>query len=158
MSTNKIKADDRLSWFKGNQEALDLYNATALIAEMWDNLIDKDKEVSDEDVHKLMNAALIGLPLNPFFLKHNATFYPLLITSAASYVASTKLEKSSDPLEVEHAHMLRFSIYMMPLLAAILAGGLEHGIEMMVKCATTMMPEGVGTFLKEKGHVSNSEE
>ena len=84
-----VVAEDRLTWFNGDQQALDLYQAVVYIADKWDDLIDKDKSMEAQDVNQLMEMALITLPLNPFFLKHGQLLYPILVTSVVSYIASS---------------------------------------------------------------------
>lgn len=141
--------DMRLEWFKGDESAVALYETVRVIAHTWDDLVDKDQEVSSADVNRLMQMALVTLPLNPFFQKYSSTLYPVLVVAVVSYIASTKLERKGDDHSLELAHFLRYAIYMLPLMSMVLAGGLDHGVEMLEKGASTMIRERFEEFYKE---------
>lgn len=141
--------DERLEWFKGDQTAVDLYETVRVIAHTWDDLVDKDTEVTTEAVHQMMQMALVTLPLNPFFQKFSSTLYPVLVVAVVSYIASNKLEKKGDDHSLELAHFLRYAIYMLPLMSMVLTGGLDHGVEMLEKSASRMIRERFEEFYKE---------
>jgi nitrate reductase NapE component len=141
--------DERLEWFKGDQTAVDLYETIRVIAHTWDDLIDKDQEVTADGVHKLMQMALVTLPLNPFFQKFSSTLYPVLVVAVVSYIASTKLERKGDDHSLELAHFLRYAIYTLPLMSMVLSGGLDHAVEMLEKSAPVMIRERFEEFYKE---------
>jgi nitrate reductase NapE component len=143
------EVDARLEWFKGDKPAVDLYETVRMIAHTWDDLVDRDQEVSPEAVNELMQLALVTLPLNPFFQKYSSTLYPVLVVAVVSYIASTKLERKGDDHSLELAHFLRYAIYMLPLMSMVLVGGLNHGVEMLEKSASVMIRERFEEFYKE---------
>lgn len=40
------------------------------IVRVWDDLIDKDRPVEDEQINRMMWGTLVGLPTNPFYREH----------------------------------------------------------------------------------------
>lgn len=74
-----------LEWFGGDYEALHFLNLICQITELWDDLVDQDKEITREDIDKAMMAALIYLPCNPFYTRHSAYLTPLMISSINSW-------------------------------------------------------------------------
>lgn len=141
--------DFRLDWFKGDQQVVDMFETIRVIAHTWDDLVDKDVEVTPEAVNQMMEMALVTLPLNPFFQANSSLLYPVLITSVVSYITSTKLERKGDDHSLELAHFLRYAIYMLPLMAMIIKGGTAHGVEMLEKTASIMIRERFEEFYKE---------
>lgn len=141
--------DFRLEWFKDDQQAVDMFETIRVIAHTWDDLVDKDKEITPEAVNQMMEMALVALPLNPFFQANSSLLYPVLITSVVSYITSTKLERKGDDHSLELAHFLRYAIYMLPLMAMIIKGGTAHGVEMLEKTAPIMIRERFEEFYKE---------
>lgn len=140
----------KLDWFKGDQTALDMYNTVLMIAHTWDDLVDKDVEVTPEAVNQMMEMALVTLPLNPFFMANSSLLYPVLITSVVSYITSTKLERKGDEHSLELAHFLRYAIYMLPLMAMVIKGGTAYGVEVLEKSAPIMIRERFAEFYKER--------
>jgi len=74
-----------LEWFNGNEDALQFLNLICDITELWDDLIDQDKPISQKDINDAMMAALIYLPLNPFYREHATYLTPLMISSINSW-------------------------------------------------------------------------
>jgi len=53
-------------WLLGNKDAVRCVLDLGQIVETWDDLIDKDKPISDQDISGSFYAATVNLPLNPF--------------------------------------------------------------------------------------------
>jgi hypothetical protein len=84
-----------LEWFGGNQSAVEFVLALSTMAELWDDLTDKDKELSPQDIQSAMWAALVTLPNNEFFNTHKNWFMPLIVQAMNSYEDSVELEQGS---------------------------------------------------------------
>lgn len=63
--------------------------------ELWDDLIDQDKEIDKQQVMRVFTNLLTILPLNPFFNHHKNTFIPLIQVSINAWFDSIDLEKGS---------------------------------------------------------------
>lgn len=65
------------------------------IAEVWDDLADGDKAVPVDRVHSAFMAALIALPSNPFFVQHQQSLLPLMITGINTWHDANRLQGGS---------------------------------------------------------------
>lgn len=66
------------------------------VAEVWDDLIDKDKDVSAEDINRAFFTLLTQLPLNPFFDRFKFQLMPLMVTGINTWHDANTLETGSD--------------------------------------------------------------
>jgi len=62
--------------------------------EVWDDIIDRDNSVTDEDVHSAFTALLIELPFNPFFEQHKAALCPMIMVVITSWHAANALPRT----------------------------------------------------------------
>ena len=113
--------------FSGNEDAVRFVLDICKIADVWDNLIDKDATMSDADIHAAFWAALISLPTNPFYRANQDQLLPLFVAGITNWKAATAIERSSestgDALEI--AHVIRYGIADVVLMTAVLTSGVE---------------------------------
>lgn len=111
-----------LEWFHGNQSAVEFVKCIGHIAEVWDDLIDKDKEISDYSINKAFWECLISLPNNEFF-HHNVNFFtPLMIGWITAWTDSVKLEKGGYQ-ERAYALTLRdMYVQIVPMCVFLISG------------------------------------
>jgi hypothetical protein len=62
-----MKLQGKLEWFGGNQDALNMYRMFVDLAHIWDDLVDKDKPVSADEINQAFLTCLVYLPANPFY-------------------------------------------------------------------------------------------
>jgi hypothetical protein len=116
----------------GNRDAEEMLMCFARICHTWDDLIDKDKPVSDREINIMMWRALIELPKNPFYLRNINEIIPHAATSCIlQWMASNELEEDSPDI----ANIIRDGITVLYLHVALLCGGPEHA---MKNCARIM--------------------
>lgn len=84
-----------LEWFGGNRSAAEFVVAISALAELWDDLIDKDKDLSAEDVQSAMWAAMVTLPTNEFFNQNKTFLMPLIIQAMNCYEDSVEMEQGT---------------------------------------------------------------
>jgi len=99
----------KLEWFGGNQDALTMYRMFVDLAHIWDDLIDKDKEVTERGINNAFLICLVYLPLNPFYQLIQRDILPMWVTVVSSYEAANKFERDKDERGLEAAHMLRYA-------------------------------------------------
>lgn len=99
----------KLEWFGGNQDALNMYRMFVDLAHTWDDLIDKDKDVTEQDINVAFLMCLVYLPLNPFYQVIQRDILPMWITVVSSYEAANKFEREKDERGLEISHMLRYA-------------------------------------------------
>jgi hypothetical protein len=104
-----MNAQVKTEWFGGNQDAFQMCQALIDLSHGWDDLIDKDKPVSDNQINHLFLTALVYLPSNPFYRKIQDSILPMWITVVSAYETANHFEKEKDPHGIEIAHSLRYA-------------------------------------------------
>lgn len=83
-----------LDWFGGNQHALDFVLDIIQIAEVWDAITDRDP-IDDAQLDNAMWAAVLRLPLNPFYHKHATYLTPLIVHAINTWKDANVLAKGN---------------------------------------------------------------
>lgn len=94
------------------------------IIHMWDDLIDHDRDITDEEVWQTFWRALIVLPTNSFYARHMATLHPILVNSTLNWRASIYLERDGDERDRTFAYVMRAGYVDLMTMSALLIGGL----------------------------------
>ena len=111
-----------LEWFGGNQSAVDFLVALSSIAELWDDLVDKDKQPSRKEIDAVFWNALVTLPTNEFFNANRAFLMPLVIQSINAWQDSVELE-NGNANDRAYALTLRIiSLQIAPMIVLLLRG------------------------------------
>jgi hypothetical protein len=138
-----------LEWFNGNRAALDLYQKLVFIAHLWDDLIDKDKEVNPDDINQAFEFALVHIPTNAFYRQYFDSLSPLIYSGVMGYLVANKMEKSSDPHQVEIAHYLRYAIANIVSFSVGVLNTREDALRILPEAWKQMMPERIDEYMKE---------
>lgn len=119
-------------WFQNNEAAvlfcLDMVRAIHL----WDDLIDKDKEIKDEEVNRVFTFLMVDMPLNPFFVLNQRDIAPMMQSIILKWHTANVFEEEKEDNDIEKAYMLRAELYQLFVLCATLVGGRDWGREMSV--------------------------
>lgn len=81
-----------LDWVR-DKDAVNFILDFGEICEVWDDLIDKDKPLSDERIHNTFWILLTQIPINPFFERNKLMLIPLLISGINAWLDANDLEK-----------------------------------------------------------------
>lgn len=120
--TTYFEPDVLLRWMKGDKAAADYVELICDILHVWDDLIDKDKEVSSDGINKLFFDVLVTLPRNAFYKKHFEHLNSVLVNSISNWLVATKLEREGGDYEKSIAFILRSSYVDLVTQAAFLLG------------------------------------
>jgi hypothetical protein len=101
--------DGKLEWFGGNQDALSMYRMFVDLSHTWDDLVDKDKSVSEDAINNAFLICLVYLPLNPFYQQIQKQVAPLWMMVVSAYQTANQFERDKDPHGIEIAHNLRYA-------------------------------------------------
>lgn len=104
-----MNLEGKLEWFGGDQDALNFFRMFVEHAHTWDDLVDKDKEVSEDRINNAFLTALVYMPVNPFYQRIQAQILPMWITTVSAYQTANHFEKTKDPHGLEIAHTLRYA-------------------------------------------------
>jgi len=99
----------KLEWFGGRQDALDMFRLFADLAHIWDDIVDKDKDVNEEDINYAFLIALVYLPSNPFYKSIQTQIMPMWISVVHAFQTANFFEKNKDEHGIEIAHNLRYT-------------------------------------------------
>jgi hypothetical protein len=104
-----MNKEGKLEWFNGNQDALNIYRCFIFLLHTWDDLVDKDKEVSENDINQAFLTALVWLPANPFYRSIQNEIMPMWVVVVSSYEVANKFERDKDEHGLEIGHGLRYA-------------------------------------------------
>jgi hypothetical protein len=128
---------------KGHPDAIRFLEDITEILHLWDDLVDRDKAVSDSTINKAFWKALIDLPRNAFYAANFQTLNALLVAAIVNWEVATQMERRPDGKDDLHiAYILRSSYIDLVLGVAVILGGREHAIEMMLPARRMWHDEG----------------
>ena len=111
-------------FLKGNIEAIKFCHDLVAMIHIWDDLVDKDKEITDDDINNAFRVALVDIPLNPFYNRYREHLIPLIMNCILQWEDSNKMEKGE--LQDKHqAFILKASVLQIISYCAFIIGGIE---------------------------------
>lgn len=114
--------------FQNNEQAVQLLLLIREISHTWDDLIDQDKPVTPQQIHRAFWISLVGLKTNPFYQHYESMLLPVFETGIFNYIASIELEKTAGhPRQL--AHTARYQAGDVALVMARLIGGIDWAME-----------------------------
>jgi hypothetical protein len=138
----------------GNQAAADFLMLVTEALHLWDDLIDRDKKVSDAQVNKVFTNLLCVLPLNPFFRNFSVQLCTVAMLAIQNWHVANKAERTDQnqavdaatvPLDV--AFILRSSYIDLVTMTATFCGGTAHGQQIAGKVHNLAHREGFKNYL-----------
>lgn len=104
-----ITDETRLEWFGGNVDALNMYRMFIDLSHTWDDMVDKDKDLTEDQTNNAFLICLVYLPSNPFYQLIQRDIMPMWISVVSAFQAGNKFEKDKDEHGIEIAHNLRYA-------------------------------------------------
>ena len=143
-------------WCRGHDLAvtmlLDLFQVLHLV----DDLTDKDRVVSVQELHQALWKALITLPRNAFYMEHFALLNGTLQTAIMNWHAANRMEVSEAANAKEVAYVLRSSYNDLITVTAWIVGGDDWAQKVAYECRLRASKEGYTQYLqnldKEQRH------
>lgn len=133
---------------RGDMDAVGLVMSVVKIADVWDNLIDKDKDVSDEDINQAFWLACVEIPRNPAFRRYQLDITSVFSMGIINWHVANKLQTGDDHAK-QIAHVTRYSIADVSLYLATAIGGPEWAIEVGPELRLRSQKDKLENFLKE---------
>jgi hypothetical protein len=109
----------------GNADAVQFLYDISIFANTYDDLIDKDKSLTDENIHTLMGKMMVEMPSNKFFQDHQSEILPVITTGLLNYHAANQIEVIGELEELRVSHCLRYSMIDVGLLCMKITGGYD---------------------------------
>lgn len=132
-----------------HEPAVMLNAALIDLLHIWDDLVDRDKPVTDEDVHRAFRLALVVIPANPFYQQHFSALHPLLDNLILNWLAANQMERQPEsPIDLPVAFVIRSDYCNFLLKSMVLVGGFDHARAMWPKVRRFWHGEGYEGYLQ----------
>lgn len=115
-------------YFKGNSDAVILCLDYFTVCHIWDDLIDKDKPISDADVSVAFKTLVHKIPNNPFYKLYTNELTPVLMSVIMQWEDANVLDHGNEN-DKDKAYMLRAGMYNLISHIALICGGYEWAQE-----------------------------
>jgi hypothetical protein len=123
-----MERENLLTWLRGDEAAVRFVEDVAYVTQVWDDLIDRDKPVSDDQINGAFERLFIAVPRNSFYRTYFAELQPLVEQMIVDWHTANALERGTTQDRMA-AWMLRDSLTAVVIRAAILIGGYAWGLE-----------------------------
>lgn len=94
------------------------------ISQIWDDLIDRDREVPNTFINQMMWKALVDVPQNPFYYNNATSLSKIIELHIIDWFDANELEQGSDH-DKNMAFVLRDSIGTIVIHCAKIIGGYD---------------------------------
>ena len=122
----QMTLDERIRYALRNHEpAAQFFFLLRDTLHFWDDLIDRDKPVGQEDINRAMFKALVLLPTNSFYRQHQNNLSPILVNAIANWHTANEFEAGGDQRQLQLAFVIRSDYANLLIHAAYLVGGYE---------------------------------
>lgn len=151
--------DFLLHAFKGNQAAVDLVLLISRVADVWDNLVDRDVEVPARVINEAFWLALIELPGNAFYRAYMDDLRPVMAAGILNWMAANEIESGyagTDHRALEIAHVIRYGIADVAIMAALLCGGRDWAAEVGPELRLRSQRSDLNEYIKSLKGVSHA--
>jgi hypothetical protein len=141
--------EGKLDWFGGNQDALNMFRMFVTMSHTWDDLVDKDKDVSETEINNAFLISLVYLQANPFYRSIQEQVWPMWMTVVTAYETANKFERDKDPHGIEIAHSLRYAAGHIIAYAVQVCVGPEKAKEVLPEVWKNIFYERFDEYRKE---------
>ena len=140
-------------YLRGHTAAIEFCAMFGSITQVWDDLIDRDKSVEDDDIHGTFEMALIHLPANPFYREHFVALHPLIVAAINAWHDSNELPRAPTRSNLARAYTLRDQIDDVVIASARIVGGHKWMREVSMQIRTEIThDDSFEDYCKEFSH------
>jgi hypothetical protein len=132
----------------GNQDAACFLETIVNVLHFWDDLIDRDKPLTDEHINKSMWLALVTLPRNRFYQSNFSELNPILCIAIQNWIVANRFENTGSDHEKTIAFIIRSSYVDLVIHTATLCGGFEHGQQIALEARSLWHDEKLSGYLE----------
>jgi len=144
-----MNQEGKLEWFGGNEYALQMFRMFGDLLHIWDDLVDKDRERTEEEINHAFAIALVYLPANPFYKSIQEQIMPMWLTVISAYQVANHYQNSKDEHGIEIAHGLRYAAGNIIAYAMHVCVGPVKAHEYLPEVWKTIIPERFDDYRKE---------
>lgn len=144
-----MNQEGKLEWFGGNEHALQMFRMFGDLLHIWDDLVDKDRERTEEEINHAFAIALVYLPANPFYKSIQEQIMPMWLTVISAYQVANHYQNSKDEHGIEIAHGLRYAAGNIIAYAMHVCVGPVKAQEYLPEVWKVIIPERFEDYRKE---------
>lgn len=134
---------------KGDQSAFEFLSRVISAFHTWDDLIDRDHHVKDQDINQAFFTAFVWLPTNEFYSSNFSHLYPIIANSITNWMSANTMEREPQlPLDLEIAFITRSEYINLIIETARLCGGHEWAQSLTADIRRFSHSEGFEGYLK----------
>jgi hypothetical protein len=112
-------------FLRGNIEAVQFVVRVFRALHIWDDLIDRDKALTDDEINSVFWDLLVVLPTDPFYVRNIALLNSTLVNAIINWHIANKLEREGDEKDKSVAFVLRGAYIDILSAAAFIVGGMQ---------------------------------
>lgn len=132
-------------------EAVRFLKDLAYVVHVWDDLIDRDQEVSSEQITTAFTKSIVGFGSNSFFLKFATQLVPVLHTGILNWQGANHLEAIGTPHALQVSHIVRCNVGDVAVLAASLLNDDAHAASVAGEIRMLMQQDSFEDYLSDIG-------
>lgn len=141
---------DKLSYFfHGNQEAVDLALMFVYVCDIWDDLIDKDREPTPDEINRMMWFCISSIPRNRFYQQFHNELTPIFEVGIFNWIAADQLKRRGGQKECEVANIIRHSVSDLFVHMALCIGGFEWAAQVTADIKLLAQNDTLEQYMKE---------
>lgn len=130
---------------KGDTDAYNFLQLMFEVIHTWDDLVDRDQVLSEQEINSCFWTALIALPSNEFYRQHFLMLHPIVVSSTLNWFAANSLEldfiRSGNQHKVHTAFILRGTYAALVQQCALILGGAEWAAKIAEGIQSFAYPE-----------------
>lgn len=130
---------------QGDAHAVDFCADIFKVSQIWDDMVDGDKKVSNIDINRAFWLCIVEIPSNPFYKRHFNTLQPILQVFMVDWMDSCRLERQNDHSK-NIAWVLRDSVSSLVIHCARLIGGFEWMNQISVRVRKAIYDEPLADY------------
>ena len=137
-----------MDWMQGNEAATQFCEHFMYIIHLWDDLIDKDFNRSNEDINTAFKI-MFNLMENQFYRNYYQILHPVIGSAINAWIAANEMEREKLKNDLDVAYSLRCNVLNVIVMAAQCCGGASWADKVGVEIWRHGMRESLDEYKKD---------
>ncbi|MCG7931974.1 MAG: hypothetical protein N0E44_18230 [Candidatus Thiodiazotropha lotti] len=112
----------------GDESAIAFMQVLSEVSQIWDDLIDRDKDVTNDSINQAFIALISTIPRNRFYIDNFSEVQPLIEGAILDWLTANEFENEGGDLNV--SFVLRDNLANVLIGVAKILGGMNHAISL----------------------------
>lgn len=128
------------NWMKGDEAATQWCAQLLDVLAVWDDLIDDDQDASPQDINAAFTAALVNMPMNPFYRRSQDVLHPVMLAALRNWTLANEMERAGVTPQV--SFVIRSTYIDALATCAALLGGYDWSVDVAREARQFFHSEG----------------